>query len=587
MCGIFGAWLNEPLDEDYVGRFTVATQSLSHRGPDDQGCYVERANGLFLGHRRLSIIDLSDAASQPMEIDGNVIAFNGEIYNFLELRLELELNGHQFRTQSDTEVLLRAFNHWGNDAFRRLDGMFSLVIRHDEGLTFATDPFGEKPLFIFRSSQGLYFTSEPTPLVKLLALEFEPTDLQIAEFLNFGFMLNGETGFQGLKAVGPATVLTFKRPNATPSEGRYWAPPLVSETTNEPSAKDVDELHSILLESIKRRLRADVPIGLFLSAGVDSSLIAAICAKDLNHDIQTFTVAFPDGLNEAETAAKIASHLGTHHRTIEVAADPFGGDFPNALTSIYGTANDNLTAISVFQLSMSARPFIKVALSGTGGDELAIGYNKYAFIHKRRHEYKIPPHIARLVASFFEAISMLDKANSIRAFLGGTDAQRVSALKNGLASLKLGKTSTLLDLPPNLTQSKSWLNKMRSFDLEATLPASYISAVDRGSMRTGLEVRCPYLNTALFDFVARFGGSVLIGKGQKYLLRTILGRYIPSEFVSRPKTGFVRPLSNWTKTLEKPLEHRLLDEPFYPNAENHNDGMIALRIAILQSMTAS
>ena len=136
-------------------------------------------------------------------------------------------------------------------------------------------------------------------------------------------------------------------------------------------------------------------------------------------------MAFTNGLNEAESAAKIASYIGARHRTLEVTADPFDGDLPNALTSIYGTANDNLTAISVFQLSMSARPFIKVALSGTGGDELAIGYNKYAFIHKRRHEYRIPPQMARLFASFFEAISMSDKADSIRAFLGGTEAQRL------------------------------------------------------------------------------------------------------------------------------------------------------------------
>jgi len=584
MCGIFGAWLTNPLDKCLVKRFTSVTQALAHRGPDDQGIYTEPENGLFLGHRRLSIIDISASASQPMKVDGEVIAFNGEIYNFIELRQELEEKGYEFRTRSDTEVLLRAFAYWGEDAFHRLDGMFSLVIRHADGLTIATDPFGEKPLFVVSNASGLYFASEPAPLVELLDLEFLPSEVQVAEFLNFGFMLDGQSGFDGLKAIGPATVLSYSNPLTAPREARYWSPPPLSEGRANLSSGAIDELHGLLVGSIERRLRADVPIGLFLSSGVDSALIAAICVKDLKQDLQTFTVTFPDGLDEAEPAARIAAHLGTNHRTIDVADDPFNGNFPQALASLYGVPNDNLTAMSVYQLSLAARHFIKVALSGTGGDELAIGYNKYNFLHRRRLAYRVPPAAARLTASLLDLLSMRDRAEMIRTFLGGGNAHRISALKNGLASRKLSGLTDLVDVPSSVIHGSSWVNKMRAFDLEATLPSSYISSIDRGSMRASLEVRCPYLNTMLFEFVAGLDSSELISKGRKYLLRTILGRYLPREFFDLPKTGFVRPVSKWAGTIQTPLASSALGAPFLPDPNDHNEGMIALRLAILQSI---
>ena len=584
MCGIFGAWLPQPLEKDHVKKFMAATHKLAHRGPDEHGAYTERENGLFLGHQRLSIIDLSKSASQPMSSDGVVIAFNGEIYNFVELREELEATGHKFQTKSDTEVLLKAFCCWGNDAFRRFDGMFSVAIRHPGGLTLATDSFGEKPLFVVSNASGIYFSSEPTPLIELLKLEFSPTNIEVAEFLNFGFMLSGRTGFLGLQAVTPATVMTFTDPISEPKQQRYWSPPPLSEGRTKLSPARIDEFHGLLVKSVARRLRADVPIGLFLSAGIDSSLIAAICAKDLRQDLQTFTVTFPDGLDEAKQAKRIASHLGIIHKTIEVSDDPFKGDLPKALKSFYGIPNDNLTAVSVYQLSLAARPSIKVALSGTGGDELAVGYNKYDFLRKRRLAYQMPPKMASLAASTLEMLFLHRKAEMVRTFLVGGNMHRVSALKNGRASNRLTSLSNLVDLPAVTSRDRSWVNKMRSFDLEATLPASYISSVDRGSMRAGLEVRCPYLNTELFEYVAGFDSSNLIGKGRKYLLKTILARYLPKAFFERPKTGFVRPVSKWASSIENPFKNSALETPFLPNPEDHNEVMIALRLALLQLM---
>ena len=584
MCGIFGAWLPQPLEKGHMEKFMAATHKLAHRGPDEYGVYTERENGLFFGHRRLSIIDLSKSASQPMSSDGAVIAFNGEIYNFIELREELEATGHKFQTKSDTEVLLKAFICWGNDAFRRFDGMFSVAIRHGGGLTLATDPFGEKPLFVVNNSSGIFFSSEPMPLIELLNLKFSPTKSEVAEFLNFGFILSGQTGFVSLEAIKPATVMTFSDPISAPKQLRYWSPPPLSEGRKKLSLADVDELHGLLVKSIKRRLRADVPVGLFLSAGIDSSLIAAICAKELRQDLQTFTVTFPEGLDEAKQAERIASHLGTTHKTIDVSDDPFKGDFPKALTSLYGTPNDNLTAVSVYQLSLAVRPFIKVALSGTGGDELAIGYNKYDFLYKRRLAYKMSPKTAGIAASTLEKLFLHQKAEMVRTFLSGGNAHRISALKNGVASKWLTELSYHLELPDSTFQEKFWLNKMRRFDLEATLPASYTSSVDRGSMRASLEVRCPYLNTELFEFVAKFDSSDLIAKGRKYLLKTILARYLPSTLFERPKTGFVRPVSKWARSLGSPLHTSALEAPFLPNPEDHNEVMIALRLAVLQSL---
>ena len=584
MCGILGAWVSQPLKKDLMKKLVAATHRLSHRGPDDQGVYTERKNGLFLGHQRLSIIDLSKSASQPMSFDGAVVAYNGEIYNFIELREELKAKGYKFRTASDTEVLLKAFICWGNDAFRRFDGMFSVAIRHANGLTLATDPFGEKPLFFVREASGIYFSSEPRPLIELLNLEFSPTKVEAAEFLNFGFMLNGRTGFLGLQASTPATVMTFTDPISAPKSQRYWTPPSFSEGRGKLSASGIDDLHGLLIKSIERRLRADVPIGLFLSAGIDSTLIAAICVKDLQQDLQTFTVTFPDGLDEAKQARKIAAILGTTHRTIDVSDDPFKGDLPKALKSLYGVPNDNLTAVSVYQLSLSARPYIKVALSGTGGDELAIGYNKYAFLHKQRLAYMMSPKTACLVASTLDALFLRHKAAMLRTYLGGGNAQRISAIKNGHASKWLTHLSAFLELPASTLKDRSWLNKMRRFDLEATLPLSYINSVDRGSMRASLEVRCPYLNTELFECVAGFDSQELVSRGQKYLLRTILARYLPKTLFEKPKTGFVRPISNWAKSIEAPLNNSALTMPFLPNPDDHHEATIALRLAVLQSM---
>ena len=323
-----------------------------------------------------------------------------------------------------------------------------------------------------------------------------------------------------------------------------------------------------------------MPIGLFLSAGIDSSLIAAICAKDLRQDLQTFTVTFPDGLDEAKQAERIASHLGIIHKTIEVSDDPFKGDLPKALKSFYGIPTDNLTAVSVYQLSLAARPSIKVALSGTGGDELAVGYNKYDFLRKRRLAYQMSPKMASLAASTLEMLFLHRKAEMVRTFLVGGNMHRVSALKNGRASNRLTSLSNLVDLPAVTSRDRSWVNKMRSFDLEATLPASYISSVDRGSMRAGLEVRCPYLNTELFEYVAGFDSSNLIGKGRKYLLKTILARYLPKAFFEKPKTGFVRPVSKWARSIENPFKNSALETPFLPNPEDHNEVMIALRLRV-------
>lgn len=539
MCGIFGFWLNRKLNEDDIHLGKKCTQELFHRGPDNGDFFVDVEAGLFLGHRRLSIIDTTSGGNQPFTSGGCNVVFNGEIYNFLELRADLKSLGHDFTTLSDTEVLVKSFCEWDTDCLTKFDGMYSFAAMRNNCLTLAVDPFGEKPLYYYQTDNGIYFSSEPGPLIQHLKIQYKPTDEETAEFLLFGFILDEGTGFPNLKKLTAGTLLKYKK-NSSVRKLKYWSSEVGhgDETFNE---SNLDDLSDILLKSLSRRLRSDVPLGIFLSSGVDSSLIAAMSALELDQSINTYTVAFPSGKNEAPFAAKIADFLQTQHKTI--ISDPIDdSDLSLQLKAIYGVPNDNLTALSVYKMSELAKSDIKVALTGTGGDELALGYNKYSFCLKHEMLYRLHPNIFKLLSGGRHLSKFFQKTDILYNYFAGNDLLRVAALKNGLATRSLHDLASLIADKSKTLQRRDMLTVMHDFDISNTLPNSYLAAMDRGSMRAGLEVRAPFLNTELFKFMRTFNKNSFMRLGLKYPLMALLKRYLPPELILNQKLGFIAPL---------------------------------------------
>lgn len=551
MCGLFGYWLRRPLADDDVLRGRQATETLAHRGPDGQGEWLDRDRGLYLGHRRLAILDLSAASDQPMQRGGMVVAFNGEIYNFKELRAELEMAGSVFRTTGDTEVLLAAWQHWGAGCLDRFDGMYAFALFDGERLHLVTDPFGEKPLFVAETGEGIFFASEAAVLVRLLGLAFHPSLDQVAQFLALGFIPAPETGFPGLQWLGPATVRSYDRP-LHGIQIRYWVPPQGGDPKGKPELDDadLDGLAGILVRSLQRRLRADVPVGLFLSSGVDSALIGALAARELGVALNAMTVSFADGADEADAASAIAASLGLPHQVVDSRDDAAWREMPVALDSLYGVPNDNVTALSIFQMSSLARQRMIVALGGVGGDEAFYGYNKYEFLYRHRWVYRLPPWCCGPLRPVQRLLGQIRRLTTLERLLSGGAEARFLALKNAEFGELMRKGSIRVPPLPDFTgKSRDLVEAVRGFDLRQTLPASYIAAVDRGSMRTGVEVRTPYLARDLFEFVAGFAPSAFFRGGQKIVLRRLLRRYLPSALVDRPKRGFVFPLQRYLKTV--------------------------------------
>ena len=588
MCGIFGFWLKRPLTPDDIELGRRGTKLIGHRGPDGSGEWCDRERGLFLGHRRLAIIDVNARSDQPMVRGKNVIIHNGDVYNFSELRDELKSAGDQFVTTGDTEVLLAAWARWGEQSLDRFDAMFAFALVDNDDLVLATDPFGEKPLYVARTDDGIWFASEPQPLIDILQLKFKPDPEDIALFLSLGFLPPPRTGFPGLEVMGPAMLRRYRR-DLSCSERAYWHSPHNAESgisSADLSEQNVDDVAQALIVSLRRRLRSDVPIGLFLSSGIDSSLVAALCSRELQTPLTAYTVSFADGFDEAPAAEKIAKHLGLTHNIIDSRESELNKPLPSQLTELYGVPNDNLSGLSVQKMSRLARSHVTVALSGAGGDELSFGYNKYQFLWRRRAMYRLPSlffRAAALLTPLFPSIPQLKQAAD---YLAGNQTFRLISVKNGGFASAIGNISG--GLPSLPVSGEEIALASRALDVALTLPGSYLSAIDRGSMRAALEVRTPFLSRDVFAKAALIDERTLISAGQKVLLRRILKRYLPASLTDFPKRGFVSPIDRYISTLQEAPKKSWQGgaglEELWAQKTNHSAANILLRIGILQQL---
>jgi asparagine synthase (glutamine-hydrolysing) len=588
MCGFAGMLTRGGLrrgSEEVVRRMG---ERLRHRGPDDDGVWTDSDAGVTLAFRRLAIIDLSPRGHQPMlsHDERLVIAFNGEIYNFLEIRAELEGAGVTFRGRSDTEVLLAAVQRWGlAEAVRRAVGMFAFALwdRERRELHLARDRFGEKPLYFGRAGDALIFGSE---LRALRAHPECPTEIDrdaLTQLLRYGYILTPHSIFRGVRRVRPATILTWSDVAAEPLEMEYWsARQMAEEGQAEPLAGDERELVSsldrALRDTIRQQMIADRPVGAFLSGGIDSSTVVALMQAVSARPVRTFTIGFREPeYDESRHARAVARHLGTDHTEHVVSPEETLDAIPR-LPALHDEPFADSSQIPTLIVSQVTRQQVTVSLSGDGGDELFGGYTRYAFADQLWRRYsRVPRWLRHAVATGARAVPagawrVADRAvarwaPAVAAAEGlgqraETTAHRLQArtradLYRRLVSQWHDPAAAVLHgaEPPTAISDDARWPRFRDFtaammyvDLVTYLTDDILVKVDRASMAVGLESRAPFLDHRIAELAWRLPQALRAGgPGGKVALRRVLERYVPQALTERPKKGFAVPIDRWLR----------------------------------------
>jgi len=556
------------------------SDAIAYRGPDGEGIWVDQEAGVALAHRRLAIIDLSPLAAQPMlSIDGRfVIIFNGEIYNYRELRQELEGSGDIFRSLSDTEVLLAACMRWGVvQAAARCNGMFAFALwdKHERRISLVRDPVGIKPLYWTVTGDQLIFGSE---LKSLRAHpRFKPMlDLSAAaSFFRFAYLQGPATIYAGVSKLPPGTVLTFESSGTQTSE-TFWSLEEALGGPSQPETMRDDEavrrLEALLGAAVKRQLVADVPVGVFLSGGVDSSVVAALAQVGSDRPVRSFSIGFHDEeYDEAQHAAAVARHLRTDHTELYVDA-AMARDLLPRLPEMYDEPFADSSQIPTYLVSALTRQHVKVVLSGDGGDELFAGYARYQHaLHLARLTNAWPALARELGATVLRRLPcrLLDllgkvvglqrlgtRLNKVGRILGegGEDALYLELMSHwGGADSPLApivEYNGIFQDSGFVHRVPEFLRRMQVLDALTYLPDDILVKVDRASMAVALEVRVPLLDVE----VIRFAGLLsppqrLRDHSGKWVLRQVLYRHVPKSLVDRPKRGFGVPVGKWMRGL--------------------------------------
>ena len=568
MCGIAGFFRihdseRRPDDEKNVLR-QIKTEW--YRGPDAQ--QAEIGPGVGLGHARLSIIDLSHAADQPMySASGNVcIVFNGEIYNFQEIRTELEGRGHKFRTNSDTEVLIEGYEVWGVDVVNRLRGMFAIAIwdKVQDQLILLRDRVGKKPVFYTIHDGHLIFASEPKGILCWPGVPRVPNLEAIHEYLTYQYVPSPMSAFTGLNKLPPAHILVLKR-NGSPQVEKYFSLPHPSKVRERPMEELTEELIFQFKESVRLRMISDVPIGAFLSGGVDSSAVVAMMAQCSTNPVRTFTIGFDEqGFDEREYARQVAERYGTQHE--EVIVRPDAMSIINDLVYHYNEPYADSSAIPTYYVSKMARERVTVVLNGDGGDESFLGYTRYLSCKAIDQYDKIPPNISgplrRMISSSPEFLNRFRlprhaRAMAIRllerrsrryeptiAYFSDAAKQPLygPALKEFLEHSALDRLDDYLDGAPNMVAGAAWA------DIHTYLPDDLMVKVDIASMAHSLEARSPFLDHKLMEWAATIPAHQrFTGKEPKSLLKKAMEPHLPHDLMYRPKMGFGVPIDVWLR----------------------------------------
>jgi len=608
MCGLCGFLeLGDSFDEP-SSQFTLKRMiaRLRHRGPDDSGIWIDGSARIALGHTRLSILDLSPEGHQPMvSPDGRfVLVFNGEIYNYLELRRQLEQEepGIAWRGHSDTEVLLTGIVHWGfRAALERSNGMFALALwdRQERTLQLARDRLGEKPLYYGLAGSTLLFGSELKALREHPSWKGEIDRNALSLLMRHAYIPAPYSIYQGIAKLPPGTFITYQAALGTreqPQPVAFWSARHVLATCWQDPLQLSDSdatavLDALLRDAVGLRMQADVPLGAFLSGGIDSSTVVALMQAQAQRPVQTFSIGFrEDGYDEAQYARAVAAQLGTDHTELYVEPEQARAVIPN-LPTLYDEPFADSSQIPTYLVSRLARQHVTVALSGDGGDELFGGYGRYAQGLKIRQYLQQLPDVARralgrgiglLTAQQWETLlagvkpllparfSPVGTAGRLQLLADIANHLRPEFLYRDLMSfwrppedVVIGgrEPDTVLNDPTCWPVLPDFLHFMMYADLMMYLPDDILVKVDRASMGVSLEARVPLLDHRVAEFAWRLPGSQKRRNGQgKWLLRQVLDRYVPRTLIDRPKMGFGVPIDSWLRGPLRDWAEDLLSE---------------------------
>jgi asparagine synthase (glutamine-hydrolysing) len=563
------------------GAIHAMTRSLAHRGPDGEGYYFDRE--LALGHRRLSVID-PEGGRQPMTTqDGRfILAFNGEIYNFRELRRELEATGWCFRTRSDTEVLLASWAAWGREALEKLRGMFAFAVwdRDERSLFAARDRLGLKPLYWTEAAGGLLLASEMKGLLAHPLVDRALDLTALDDFLTYLYVPAPKTIFRGIHELPPAHWLEWRpgRGSTSVRIGRYWD--VRFDPRPVPLGESVEALQALLQEAVSLRLESDVPLGVFLSGGLDSSTILAVAARRLSEPVRAFTLDFPGSrYSELAQARRVAQAVGAASHELTLPSLPPSLEDPEALLSEVTRHFDepfgNPTSLLIYQLSRLSRRQVTVALVGDGGDEVLLGYPRYrgaVLADRCRH---IPEPLRRLAARGAAHLSEPGDGNHfnrrLREFAAGACQppdrmyfdwvsyfplelrRRLYRPQLALELSDYDSSAFLLDLFRH-APAADFIDRINYVDLHSFLPCNLLRYTDRMSMAHGLEIRAPFTDHRLIEFLTQVPWRhKLRGSETKFLLRRAAASWVPRQVLRRSKLGLNPPMGLWLRGYLRPL----------------------------------
>lgn len=580
MCGIAGFCdYSNSLNYNILSEMTGV---ITHRGPDSGGQKIYRcANAkVGLGHRRLSILDLSSQSNQPMERDGVSIVFNGEIYNFREIKIKLKEKGHHFSTDSDTEVIIVAYLEWGMSALAKFIGMFAFALLDStsEKMYFVRDRVGVKPIYIYDDGYVLLFGSELKSFHQNPLFKKELDVNSLALYLKLNYVPTPHCIFKNTVKLNPGHYIEFNLSTRQKKEIAYWD---VVDAYNKPKLDvtyddALDETEQIMSSAFNYRMVADVPVGVFLSGGYDSSAVAALVQKDRTEKIKTFTIGFHESAyNEADDAKQIANHLGTDHTELYCTPNEAADIFEN-LPNVYDEPFADNSVVPTILVSQLARKSVKVALSGDGGDEMFAGYDKFmrsinftrtyprwlqdtlAFsmsmlkpeqILYFSKKYNFTSRYEKMI-NIWKSKSPFVALKNISNFITDKEAKK-------LISSDYEELTTYFDIEHLLGSHNDDLNKLLAIDYKTFLMDNNLAKVDRASMSVSLEVREPFLDQRIIEYVSRLPSNFKVRNGRtKSLLKDIVHKYIDPKLMERPKKPFLAPLDKWFK---KEMRDLLLD----------------------------
>jgi asparagine synthase (glutamine-hydrolysing) len=586
VCGIAGFLSTSEVSFDRQQVLRSMTDQVAHRGPDDVGYWIDPRGTVALGHRRLAIVDLSSGGHQPMESPSGrfQIVLNGELYNYKEIKAELMAKGIAFRSDSDTEVVLAAFDVWGIErAVTHFVGMFAFAVWDGQlrALHLVRDRIGEKPLYFARLGSDVVFGSELKSLRRHPAWQGTIDRNALANFFRLGYISGGRSIYADVRKVAPGTIITMTSASDVRTT-TYWSGANVARHGGaQPFAADIetitDELDSALRVSVRGQMVADVPLGAFLSGGVDSSLIVALMQSESSIPVRTFTIGFDDkAYNEAKYARDVARHLGTEHTEFFVTGAEARDVIP-MLPRLYDEPFADSSQIPTLLVSALARRHVTVSLSGDGGDELFGGYGRYLEAGRLMTLLRPTPgflrrgigrSLRRISASALgrlSAFSSSQRTGVLRRL--NPSPERIARLADVLVSRDMDGFyeamlshwarpeeltgfggQTLSPVPTLADQGLSQIEQLMLRDMLSYLPDDILVKVDRATMAVSLESRAPFLDHRVIELAWRIPLSLKIrdGKG-KWILRKLLDRYVPRSMIERPKMGFGVPLAEWLR----------------------------------------